>query len=240
MLLMKEIITIKGFTRNFLIEIDTGKDEKKKSYLLVDTQLKTKYKKFLRKLKKLKIEISQIKYLFITHHHSDHVGFVAKLRGLNDDLRLIVHQEAVEYLKRGEMENYTQPVNFIVKVLMKIVYNMIPLEYCPIKIIPSFDEIIDTEESDFLRENLGIQATILHTPGTTHDNLSIVFDKGEKAIVGDIAINIFKIFGLKHKTPGIVSESQIKESWRKLRDRGVKTIITSHGRPFSIEKLEVD
>ena len=84
---MKEIITIKGFGRCFLLEISDKNENKEKSYLLVDTQLKNFYKAFRRKLKRKGIDVSQIKYLFITHHHSDHVGFIAKLRALNNDIK---------------------------------------------------------------------------------------------------------------------------------------------------------
>ena len=41
-------------------------------YLQVDTGYARDYPAYRRGLKKASIEISQIKYLFLTHHHDDH------------------------------------------------------------------------------------------------------------------------------------------------------------------------
>lgn len=60
------------FTNCFLLKSKDG-------YLLIDTGFPGEYNSFLKKLTKININISDIKYLLITHCLVDHIGFAYEL-----------------------------------------------------------------------------------------------------------------------------------------------------------------
>lgn len=53
-----------GITNTYLLHLKNG-------YMLIDTGYSSNYDSFVKGLKKNNIDISQIKYLFITHYHDD-------------------------------------------------------------------------------------------------------------------------------------------------------------------------
>jgi len=58
------------------------------------------------------------------------------------------------------------------------------------------------------------------------------------AFVGDVAMNMLKVFGHKYRPVEAENYSEIYESWRKLIDFGAINIYPSHGNSFSIEGLK--
>ena len=71
--LSDRVICLKpAVTRCFALECDEG-------YLLVDVPYPGNYEALHRCLKESGIEVSEIKYLLLTHHHDDHVGCVNEL-----------------------------------------------------------------------------------------------------------------------------------------------------------------
>ena len=93
-------------------------------------------------------------------------------------------------------------------------------------------------EDDFQLMKFGIRGRVIHTPGHTAGSVSILLAGGD-AIVGDLAMNGFPmrrgagmpIFGN--------SESEIKQSWKKLLDAGASFIYPGHGDPFPADQLNV-
>lgn len=68
-----KIIYVKvSFTNCFFLKCNNG-------YMLIDTGYPDDYEKFVKKIKKINIELSEIKYIFLTHHHDDHSGFTTEL-----------------------------------------------------------------------------------------------------------------------------------------------------------------
>ena len=53
-------------TNCYLISINNG-------YLLVDTGYQEDKTKFFKEISKHQIELHEIKFIFLTHHHDDHV-----------------------------------------------------------------------------------------------------------------------------------------------------------------------
>jgi glyoxylase-like metal-dependent hydrolase (beta-lactamase superfamily II) len=88
-----EIKTIRLTKTNcYLVSIDKG-------YLLVDTGYEEDKIKFFKELSKLQIEIIQIKFLFLTHHHDDHAGLLNDLIEKNPDIRIILNKDSSVRLK---------------------------------------------------------------------------------------------------------------------------------------------
>ena len=90
-----------GITKCYLIKCLGG-------FFLVDTGYRSDYGKFLKRMREVNIDISQIKYILLTHHHNDHAGFVTKLVN-QTGAKLIVHKNGVAPLQRGESEDKMIP-----------------------------------------------------------------------------------------------------------------------------------
>ena len=82
--LPKNIIPIdQGITVAYLVKIPGG-------YLMFDTGYENDFYKMLQIINEKNIKIDQIKYLLLSHHHDDHVGYIAKLLEAQPSLKIIV------------------------------------------------------------------------------------------------------------------------------------------------------
>jgi len=82
----------------------------KEGFLMIDTCYFNTYGRFLKVLKKRKIDVGEIRYLLLTHHHDDHAGFAAKLAE-DAGCRIIAHEKALQPLKNGRSEETMKPLN---------------------------------------------------------------------------------------------------------------------------------
>lgn len=98
-----------GITKCYLLTCTGG-------YLLIDTAYPADFEKFTRALDALGIPITAIRYLLLTHHHDDHAGFAAQLVK-QSGCRVIVHRDALPYLRQGEPENTSKPVNWQIRLV---------------------------------------------------------------------------------------------------------------------------
>lgn len=145
------------------------------------------------------IEISEIRYLMLTHHHDAHAGCVNEL--VKDaQARVIGHERAVAHLASGGSDPDGRPINRCTGILV------------------------------------GVEGKIIHTPGHTHDSISVILSDGS-AIVGDAAMNFMEFCETRHRSIYIQDLEQTFQSWEKLREHGAQAIHPSHGDPFAAEEL---
>lgn len=74
----------------------------KEGYMLIDTGYENNFSSFCKKLKKHNIGFKEISYIFITHAHDDHVGFLRQLLNLHPHAKVILHPKAIIGLQRGQ------------------------------------------------------------------------------------------------------------------------------------------
>ncbi|MFW9942566.1 MAG: MBL fold metallo-hydrolase [Candidatus Thorarchaeota archaeon] len=223
-----EIININN-TNYFLLKCNEG-------YLLIDAGWVGKYKDFKEALNKLNINVASIKYILITHHHHDHAALVHDLRE-EIKCKIIIHKDGINYVKNGI--TYTKDIkqfNILLKLLDKILSPFIQCNYSPISL--NEDDIIVTEDNFDIYNLTGIKGKIIYTPGHSKDSISLVLRNGY-AFIGDVAMNMLKIFGQKYRPIEAENYSEVYKSWEKLIRYGTKKIFPSHGKSFSIEKLEI-
>ena len=217
-----------GWTWCFLLKCTGG-------YLLIDTDYKKYYALFEKKLARLGIATSDIKYLLLTHHHDDHAGFAAELvRRTN--CRVIAHRNAASALEEGKSEENSKPINRRIQIVMTF-YMLFHKEFKfpPVRLTER--DILIEGDNDSLLKGIGIDGVILHTPGHTRDSVSVLLSDGS-AFVGDAAMNFLRWTGVGHRPIYIEDIDTVYESWRKLRERGARVIYPSHGRLFPAVKLE--
>ncbi|MBN1613124.1 MAG: MBL fold metallo-hydrolase [Deltaproteobacteria bacterium] len=228
---MIETIRI-GFTNIYLLPCKGG-------YLMVDTSYAGRFREFIRKLERRRIHISEVRYLFLTHHHDDHAGFAEDLRQTNPAIRLIVHAEAVDFLKTGMPEPGDFPLNkrvalviFLFNHLMKVRQDW---SFPPVHLRE--DDMLLRGDDPQLLPSLGIDGTILYTPGHTKDSLTILLADGS-ALVGDLAMDLLPLCGCAYRPIYISDLAEVYRSWEKILRHGAKTIYAGHaGKPFGADKL---
>jgi len=221
-----------GFSNCYILDCNNG-------YLLIDVGYPEDYEKFVQKLKdKYHINISELKFLLLTHHHDDHVGF-AKMLIEKSGASLIVHENALEQLKLGVSEEEGKAVNRRMKFIMNLFSRFHEFKFPPI--VTSDKDIIlkGSDDNIEILKNIGIDGTIIYTPGHTKDGISVVLSDGS-IFPGDNAMNswFFNIFGIKKRPIYLQDMNLVLDSWEKYIDMGGKKIFPAHGSPFNIKKLK--
>ncbi len=228
---MTEVITVRGSTNSYLLKLKDG-------YLLIDISMPHDFRRFLRKIKKLKIDISEIKYLLLTHSHADHTGYAEQFLQASN-AKLIAHENTLPHLFNGTMESDSKPVNFYYKIMFKLAVVALKHGFQPITIAQK--RIITIKgDDDKLFKKLGIDGKIITTFGHTNDSITVVLNDG-RGFVGDTCSNRSTFYFGKGKRPAfIIEEELLMQSWRKIIDHGVKTIYPAHGKIFPIEDLRLE
>jgi glyoxylase-like metal-dependent hydrolase (beta-lactamase superfamily II) len=222
-----QILSFKlGFTNNFLIKL-------KKGYILVDTSHAKKYNQFLKELRKEKIDVREILYLILTHHHDDHSGFVNKILA-NSQAKIIIHENAIHLLQLGTHDKRGEHWNWIVDGVLSSFTKLQKHNFPPI-IIREKDIILKNNKQKNL-STLGIKGRIITTPGHSNDSISLILNDGN-AIIGDTAMNMLNLGETKYRPFFIQDLDKIYQSWKKLIQFGARILHPSHGKAFPIEKL---
>jgi glyoxylase-like metal-dependent hydrolase (beta-lactamase superfamily II) len=205
-------------------------------FLLIDAGWHGKLKRFKQDLGNLNIELNEIKYILLTHHHHDHSALVQDLKDLTS-AKLIVHKRQVDYLTKGITDyKKVKQYNCFLWLIDKLLRPLIKYDYRPIKIETS-DFIIDSDIDDKILRKIGVKGKIVATPGHSNDSVSVLLDNGV-AYVGDLAMSIM---GLISRIPlPIEAENygQVKDSMKKLINLGANEFYPSHGELISKKMIE--
>lgn len=220
------------FTNTFLIPLCDG-------YLLIDNAYEKEYEQFLAFLNERKIDLHEIKYVLLTHHHDDHVGFLNQMSLDNPEVRIILHKKTADLLLTGSnnKNNGGGIVNKRIYALFRLKQMISPkwdLSFPPY-VVRERDIILEKDFHD-LSDLLGINLKVIYTPGHSSDSVTYVY-KDEYAFCGDLASNFLNWAGARYLTLFNEDISLVYSSWKKIIDFGVETIIPAHGNPYNIENL---
>lgn len=210
-------------------------------YLLIDAGWNGKLGMFRKCLAGLNIDLSEIKYIALTHHHHDHAALVQTLKELTH-AKLIVHERQVKYISKGITDyKMIRQYNRILWLMDKMLRPFIQFNFKPIS-IEATDFVIEKEIDDEILRKIGIEGRIVSTPGHSCDSISVVLDNG-RAFVGDLAMNIMGLFCRIPLPIEAENYGQVKSSIKKLTDMGVNDFYPSHGSPFNkklvMERLNI-
>ena len=163
-----------GITNCYLLRCPEG-------YLLIDTAYPDSYRRFRRAIDSLGVELDQIRYLLLTHHHDDHAGFAARLVA-ETGCTTVVHRDALPALSRGTSEETMKPVNRCIKAVFALFHLIHPDFSYPGLTAAENGVLVSGDNHDFLK-SIGIDGKILHTPGHTADSICLLVD--DAAFTGD-------------------------------------------------------
>ena len=217
-----------GVTRLYLLPCNGG-------YLLVDTSYARTWPKFMAGLRAHGISLDQIRWVFLTHTHEDHTGFLARLLAASG-AHLIAHANAVQPLREGVAAHV--PVQVSVRSMLPVWWLLLLLRrdggYAPYALTAQ-DVVIAGDDAQALPA-LGLAGQVLYTPGHTHEAISLLLPDGS-AFVGDAASNLLHWAGLAYRPIVQQDEAVVRASWRKLLAAGARQIYPAHGAPFSADRL---
>lgn len=204
-------------------------------YIMIDTGYEHSLKSVEKKLSKKNIRLSDIKYVFLTHAHDDHAGFLNELLGKNKDLKVIMSDKAMPTLKRGQNSFDGGCSTLLALVFCKLMGLFGKAEH-RFPIIESrhekrFIEVTETNKSDL--ETI-LNGKILFTPGHTADSISLKI--GNLIFCGDAAMN-----GIPSMNRFIIWIENVKEfenSWDVMISENGDMIYPAHGKPFDVSDLK--
>ena len=220
---MNTIINVGNRIMNtYVFDISSG-------YVMVDTGYENSYANVMKKLNKNGLGVSDIKYVFLTHAHDDHAGFLNEMLNKNLELKVIMSNQAMTTLKRGQNSFDGGCTTLLAWLFCKAMALFGRGEH-------RFPCIEDKHENRFIEindENIKeleelLQGKILFTPGHTKDSISLM--KDNMIFCGDAAMNGFP--SMKRITIWIENTEQYEQSWEIFLNANAERMYPAHGRPF--------
>lgn len=223
-----KILNVGKLTNSYVFPIKSG-------YVLIDTGYVNHYKSFCKELQKNNIGLNEISYIFLTHTHDDHAGFLNELLH-HTNAKVIIHPKAVEDLRAGQNTFIGGCSGKRAQLFFKVMaaagkgehrFPPIESEYEKRFILVDHANIAELENE--------LSAKIIETPGHTKCSISLYLDHGI-LFCGDAAMNGFP--SSKRAAVCMDDLSDFYSSWEKIIALKPLKIYPGHGKPFSVSDLE--
>ena len=210
---------------NYLISSEAG-------LILIDTGYAGGFPHFMKMLEKHRIQPNEIKYVFLTHAHDDHAGFLNEVLAATD-AQVILHPKAIDGLRRGQNSFKGGCSSRLAWLFCQILALFGHGEHCYPAIRDEYlDRLIPIDSEGF--RALGFPYEIMETPGHTADHISLLV--GDKLFCGDAAMNGFP--SIRRRTIWIENLHQYKRSWERIIEKKPDMLYPTHGRPFKTVDLK--
>ena len=198
-------------------------------YIMVDTGYEHSLKDVERKLNQKNIRLTDIKYVFLTHAHDDHAGFLNELLSKTIDLKVIMSDKSMETLKKGQNFFVGGCSTLLAWIFCKLMGIVGKAEHRFPTIEDKYDDrLIEITENNKNELEKILNGKILFTPGHTADSISLKV--GKIVFCGDAAMNGFP--SVKRLIIWIENVYQFKQSWNVLLNTDAEKIYPAHGMPF--------
>ena len=204
-------------------------------WVMVDTGYDGGLAAVKRRLKRKGVALSELRYVFLTHAHDDHAGFLNELLSSCPWIKVIASGKAIPTLLRGQNSFEGGCGGFGAFAFCKFMgllgrgKHLFPA--IDRRHLDRFLEISPQNQED-LEKLLG--GKILTTPGHTADSISLKVD--DIVFCGDAAMN--GVPSSKRVTIWIEDKAEFQRSWDVLLAERAKLIYPAHGKPFDPHDLE--
>lgn len=209
---------------NYLISSEVG-------LILIDTGYAGGFPHFLKMLEKHHVRAEEIKYVFLTHAHDDHAGFLNEVLAATE-AEVILHPKAIEGLLSGQNSFEGGCSSLRAWLFCQVLallghgdhrYPAIRSEY--------LDRLIPIDSKRF--KALDFPYEVLETPGHTADHISLL--AGDVVFCGDAAMNGFP--SSNRTTIWIENLQQYRQSWKSILSKTPELLYPAHGKPFRTQDL---
>lgn len=210
---------------NYLISSKAG-------YILIDTGYADGFPHFMKMLIKNHIQPKEIRYIFLTHAHDDHAGFLNEVLAVTD-AKVILHPKAVNELQKGQnsFEGGCSSLRAWLFCQVLALFGHGNHRYPPIK-KEYIDRLISIDSEQFKAVHFPYQ--VLKTPGHTADHISL--QVGDILFCGDAAMNGFP--SRKRIIIWIEDLQEYQHSWEAIIQQNPHMIFPAHGQPFKTKELK--
>lgn len=211
---------------NYLISSEAG-------WILIDTGYAGGFPHFIKQLRKHGIDPKEISYVFLTHAHEDHAGFLNEVLEVTE-AEVILHPKALEGLKRGQNSFKGGCSSRVAWLFCQVLalfghgdhrYPVIHSEY--------LDRLIPIDSERFKASNFPY--AVLETPGHTADHIALL--AGDVLFCGDAAMNGFP--SRRRTIIWIEDLEQYRQSWKRIISAKPQILYPGHGKPFQTTDLKL-
>lgn len=205
-------------------------------FVLIDTGYEKGFKHFKKQLSKFNIDIKNIRYIFLTHAHDDHAGFINQVLEESPDTKLVMSDKSLEILYKGQnsfIGGCTSHIAFLFCQIMKL-FGKGTHCFPPLK--QEFGKryiLVSDDNRKYIEKELN--GKIIYTPGHTADSISLLLNSGV-LFCGDSAMNGFP--SIRKITIFAENKITFANSWERIINIKPKMIYPGHGKPFKYSKLE--
>ncbi len=209
--------------------------EAPRGLVLVDTGLPGSDKKILRALDRLGKKPADIKLVLLTHRHLDHIGSAAAMKKATT-ATIASHPFEKPYVA-GTLVMSTPAAWSLSGRIARRVLNFSSwtmklfrlVKYHPVHV----DEAADEES---LLETVGLDGSIIWTPGHTKGSISLFLNKSRVAIIGDL---LRSRLGKLREPIFMESIPQTEASVKRVLDLGPATLCVGHGKPLPASAVKL-
>jgi len=210
--------------------------EASKGLVLVDSGLPGSERRILKAIAKLGKKPSDLKLVLLTHRHLDHIGSAAALKK-QTGAKLASHPFEKPYAAGTLVISAPKARSLYGRIVRKLT----TLEYWSLKLfrIIKFQtahvDLAADEES--ILDAVGLDGSVLWTPGHTKGSVTLFLNQPSVAIVGDL---------LRSRRGQLVepllmeSIAQTQASVRRVLDFGPEIICPGHGKPLPASRVKIE
>ena len=178
-----------------------------------------------------RVPINEVKYVFLTHAHNDHAGFLGELLA-ESGATLVANQASLARLASGkdampEGTGFTSRFGVALSAMMK--HTSFP------PVLPKEGDIILNSEQDQPFLALGLPLRVVWLPGHTADSIGISLEETRELLCGDAAGNA--VIAPARQAILIENVPEFAKSWDKMLALNPSRIYPGHGNPFPTEDL---
>lgn len=203
-------------------------------YVMIDTGYEHSLRNVEKKLNKQGITLFEIKYVFLTHAHDDHAGFLNELLSKYSNIRVILSDKAMPTLLKGQNSFIGGCSGLSALIFCKFIELLGKGKHLFPAIEKQYmDRFIEVSSQNLASVETLLQGKILFTPGHTSDSISL---KIGNIIFCDAAMNDMPSF--KRITIWIEDKNVFQNSWNILIAQKVDFIYPAHGKPFHSNDLK--
>ncbi len=167
------------------------------SRLIVDLGWPNTWQTMTSGLARMDVPLRELRFGLATHYHIDHAGLAQEFKRAGVPLLVVDLQQ--EWIPR--INDNVKPADHFTDITLHD------------------NRVITLDDSRGVLASIGIAGQIVHTPGHSHDSVSLLLDGGE-VFTGDLTHPMF-----------VTEEESVttNASWQRLRDRGATSVYPGHG-----------
>ncbi len=190
-----------------------------KNFALIDTGYGATTQKIINDIKNAGLDLSNLKYIILTHTHLDHMGGAGLILKENPKAKVVLTEPGII--------NIVRPLRMYYGAKM-IFGEDLQVDFGHVASIPR-DRMVLVEDGDVLELD-DLRLRIIETPGHTRDHISIFEETTKTLFTGDAVCNKYPGFNalIPPASPPLYPVKTVVDSIKRLRSLGAERLFIPH------------